>query len=318
MAKSRGRKQRKPQQRVIRRKPESAPRSPSLLAGPRTPYVMRGNMPMTARILEQAPPDALVELLLPNLWAGIADESGAPANICVDSCLTLKYAYGQLGIRSELALTDLVVREANGDSVLHGTPEPSWNDDGTVFHGHCILLLPDSGRHVDATVEQFAQVRDQGGGPLIGRSVTSSEELPPGQLLPPGTRLAVQRSEIVMLYTLSHLSVADVIDGKPWITENAHRHYRAGVNLASLTLQALRMPEVIGRARQSPHPRLRALLRAVGDAPQEVDDERNVRFALHGPHGPQPLRLDEIPLPATTPAPYPRPLPVEATGTNSP
>ncbi|GAA2662624.1 hypothetical protein GCM10010307_81860 [Streptomyces vastus] len=40
---------------------------------------------------------------------------------------------------------------------------------------------------------------------------------------------------------------------------------------------------------------------------QEVDDKRNLRFALQGPDGPQPLRLDEIPLPASTPAPYPRP-----------
>ncbi|MCX4404394.1 hypothetical protein OG840_22545 [Streptomyces sp. NBC_01764] len=112
--------------------------------------------------------------------------------------------------------------------------------------------------------------------------------------------------------------MADVIDGQPWIIQNAHRHYRAGVNLASLLFQALRMPEVIGRARQAPYPRLRALLRAVGDAPQEVDDERNLRFTLQGPDGPQRLRLDEIPLPATTPAPYPRPLPAEVTGTTTP
>jgi hypothetical protein len=92
-------------------------------------YAMRGDMAVAARILEQAPPDALVEPLLPNLWAGIAQESGAPANIRVDSCLALKYAYGQLGIRAELALADLTVREANGDGVLHGTPAPSWNDD---------------------------------------------------------------------------------------------------------------------------------------------------------------------------------------------
>jgi hypothetical protein len=64
-------------------------------------------MVVAARILEQAPADAPVEPLLPNLWAGIAQESGAPANIRVDSCLTLKYAYGQLGIRAELALADL-------------------------------------------------------------------------------------------------------------------------------------------------------------------------------------------------------------------
>jgi len=97
---------------------------------------------------------------------------------------------------------------------------------------------------------------------LVGRSVASTEEFLPGQLPPPGTRTVVQRGKIVMMYTLSHLSAADVVDGQPWITQNAHRHYRADVNLASLLLQALRMPEVIGRACQTPYPRLRALLRA--------------------------------------------------------
>ncbi|MFJ4931573.1 hypothetical protein [Streptomyces sp. NPDC088736] len=264
---------------------------------------------MTARILEKAPPDALVELLLPQLWAGIAEESGAPANICVDSCLTLKYAYGQLGIRAELALADLTIREANGDGVLHGTPEPTWSEDGTRFNGHCILLLPDSGRYVDATVEQFKKVREQTGGPLIGRSVASTTTVEPGQLLPPGSQLVVQRGSIVMMYTLSHLSTREVIDDQPWIRQHAHRHFRAGVNLASLVVDALRMAEVIGRARQAPYPRLRALLRALGDAPLEIDGNRDARFALSGTDGARSLRLDEVPLPAPTPAPFPRPLP---------
>jgi hypothetical protein len=74
---------------------------------------MRGDTRVMAGLLENAPPDALVELLLPHLWAGAAE--GEPANVCVDSCLTLKYAYRKLGIRAELALADLVVREANGN-----------------------------------------------------------------------------------------------------------------------------------------------------------------------------------------------------------
>src|ERR1044072_6615827 len=46
----------------------------------------------------------------------------------------------------------------------------------------------------------------------------------------------------------------------------AHLH-RTGVNVASFALAALRDEGVRGRATQAPHPRLRALLRAVGDAP---------------------------------------------------
>jgi hypothetical protein len=69
------------------------------------------------------------------------------------------------------------------------------------------------------------------------------------------------------------------------------------------------MPQVIGRARQAPHPRLQAILRTLGDIPQDLSDGRDVRFVLAGPDGPRSVRLDEIPLPPTTPAAYPRPLP---------
>jgi GTPase len=57
-----------------------------------------------------------------------------------------------------------------------------------------------------------------------------------------------------------------------------HRH--TGVNVALLMLAALRTPEVIGRAMQSPYPRLRALLRAVGEVPYDVEEDRDVRFCM--------------------------------------
>ena len=292
------RKSRTPQRRVPRRRPTTAA-LPG--AGGNT---LRGSQAVTAAILAQAPPDALVELLLPNMWALIAE--GAPANICVDSCLTLQHAYGQFGIRSELVLVDLAIRKADGSGVLHGTPDPHWREDGKTFNGHCMLHLVDSGRFVDATVEQFEEVRAQGGGPLVGRMVASTHELQPGQVLPPGTTSGVQRGDILMAYTVSGADTAELIDRQPWVAAHASQHHRAGVNLASLALNTLRAREVIGRARQAPYPRLRAILRALGDAPGEADADRDVRFTLPGPDGEQRLRLDEIPLPPTTPAPYPR------------
>ncbi|MGH3311988.1 MAG: hypothetical protein ACRDP3_15610 [Streptomyces sp.] len=269
---------------------------------------MQGDMRVLYGILSRAQPDALVELLLPHLWAGGAH--GRPANVCVDSCLTLKYAYGQLGIRAEVVLVDLVIREAHGAAVLHGTAEPSWNAEGTVFDGHCILHLPYSGRSADPTIEQFAVVREQGGGPVVGRIIAGSESLVPGGAFPPGTSVEIQRGDLRLLYTVSNSSVSEVIDEQSWIAAHAGAHYRAGVNLASLALEALRTPAVVGRARQVPYPRLWALLAAVGDAPQEPDDNRDARFLLPGAEGPRSLRLDEIPLPAATPGPYPRPSPV--------
>ncbi|MET7640009.1 hypothetical protein [Streptomyces sp. NPDC005438] len=61
-----------------------------------------------------------------------------------------------------------------------------------------------------------------------------------------------------------------------------------------------------GAVRQGP--RLRALLRAVGDAPYGPDEARDIRFHLPAEDGQERwLRLDEIPLPPATPAAWPRP-----------
>ena len=79
------------------------------------------------------------------------------------------------------------------------------------------------------------------------------------------------------------------------------------MNVASFTLVALRGEEVRGRAMQTPYPRLRALLRAVGDAPYETDEAGDVRFCLPDQNGRERwLRLDEIPLAPTVPAAWPR------------
>lgn len=113
---------------------------------------LKGNLGMQATLLEQAPPNQLVELLLPHPWASIAERAGAPSNICVDAALALRHAFGQYGIRSELQPVDL---------------------NGTVFHGYCLLVLPDSQRMVDATVGQFAQIAALEQGPLINRTAAA-------------------------------------------------------------------------------------------------------------------------------------------------
>ncbi|MGW7468534.1 hypothetical protein ACWGJT_28715 [Streptomyces xantholiticus] len=88
---------------------------------------------------------------------------------------------------------------------------------------------------------------------------------------------------------------------------HAASHRRTGVNVASLALVALRGEGVRGRAMQTPYPRLGALLQTVGDAPYETDESRDIRFRLPDQDGRDRwLRLDEIPLPPTTPAAWPR------------
>lgn len=72
---------------------------------------LKGNLGMQATLLEQAPPDQLVELLLPHLWASIAEEVGAP----------------------ELQPVDLNIRTQEGGEEVFRTSEQSWSADGTVF-----------------------------------------------------------------------------------------------------------------------------------------------------------------------------------------
>jgi hypothetical protein len=262
---------------------------------------------VTSGVLQHSPPEQLVELVTPYLWTYIVE--GIPANTCVDGCLTLRYAYGQFGIRAEPQPVSLVVCDEHGQELVATTKEPSWSADGRVFHGHCVLALPNSQRLVDATVEQFAPVRELAQGPLVGRTVYANPPAPVGQLMAPGAMFGVQRGSLQLIYTVAAEEYSSIVDDQQWVTDLADQHYRTGVNLASLVLLAQRDESVIGRALQAPYPRLRALLRAIGDAPEETDDVGDVRFQLAVDGETKSLRLDEIPLPPTTPAPYPRTTP---------
>src|SRR3954468_3236665 len=96
----RGRKQRTPQKRVPRSPSVPRPRVAAAVL-PSGGLPLRGSLDATARMLEHAKPDQLVELVLPYLWVALAD-GRVPANVCVDACMTLRNAYGQLGVRAEL------------------------------------------------------------------------------------------------------------------------------------------------------------------------------------------------------------------------
>jgi hypothetical protein len=78
-----------------------------------------------------------------NMWVLRAAESGAPPNVCVGACQTLRYALGQFAIGAELAAVDLVVDDPGrappftGLPSLHGTAR-NWT--GTASCG-----CPDGG-----------------------------------------------------------------------------------------------------------------------------------------------------------------------------
>ncbi|MFF3505517.1 hypothetical protein [Streptomyces sp. NPDC003247] len=141
-----------------------------------------------------------------------------------------------------------------------------------------MLVLPDSERFVDATVEQFDEVREVGAGPMIGKVAMSTNDDSP--MVEPGGQVMLQRGDLVLTYTIAGPdAVASVVE-HPESVAHTDGHHRTGVNVASFTLVVLRGEGVRGRAMQAPHPRLRALLRAVGDAPYEADEAGDVRFRL--------------------------------------
>jgi len=179
---------------------------------------------------------------------------------------------------------------------------PSW--DGTELDGRCILWLPDSGRIVDPTVVQFQEVaRMRPLGPVVGsvaaivgqgQDVTT---ITAGKTLPSGTQFPLRRRSSTLLYTTASEAADHVVTGNPWMLQRLPGHQRAGRNLAAWALEALRRPAVIGRARTVPHPRVIALLDAVGDAPCEIDGAGDCYFLLRGGGQDRRLMIDQIPLP---------------------
>lgn len=140
---------------------------------------------------------------------------------------------------------------------------------------------------------------------MVGKVTMSIHE--DGSLVEPGTQVILQRGDLTLTYTVAGPEAPASIVEHPEAIAHTDRHRRTGVNTASLTLAALREEGVRDRALQAPHPRLHALLEAVGDTPYEADEAQDLRFRLPDQRGQEQwLRLDEIPLPPDSPAGWPR------------
>jgi hypothetical protein len=246
-------------------------------------------------------PDLMVELLPALLW--LEHASGHPTNLCVSGCVTLHYAYAALGIEAKPRAVDLVVsNQRTGDRTLYGRPEPHWS--GSTFHGHCVLWLPGSQRFIDPTVEQYPEVRKYGLGPICGR-IAASLATPQQQAalqrgeMPAGTAIGVERMDLLLLYTTVDERFGDVVMAGSTVVENLAVARTSGWNLASEALVLLGRPDVIDRARRSPHSHVRALLDVLADADAEVDDAGDWRFNLPSDAGTGRAgrRLDELELP---------------------
>jgi tetratricopeptide (TPR) repeat protein len=260
----------------------SAGRDPSLV-----PPEMRGY---------RMPPDGLVVTLMATAYAAI--HAGEPARHCIDACRVLHYAYAQFGIRSELRAVVLTIRADDGRAGR--TPVPSWN--GSELAGHAILCLPDAGRLVDATVDQFPWVG--GTGPLVGGAgPLAGGATPMGDQFSAGSSVLVRRGDLTLVYTICSDETTRLILDRASVSTVAEEYRNQGIQLASTFLAGLaESPPTAAQARQAPYPRLAAYLDAIEDATIGHDDDG---FWYVIPPSTARLRLDEILLPAGTPGPAP-------------
>ncbi|MET9648428.1 hypothetical protein [Streptomyces syringium] len=168
----------------------------------------------------------------------------------------------------------------------------------------CRLVLPDSGRFVDATVEQFDEVREIGMGPMVGKVALSIDG--DGSLMKPGAQVVIQREGLVLTYTVAGPEALASIVEHPEAVAHADGHRRTGVNVASFTLAALRGEGVRGRAMQAPIRDCEPCCERWVMSRMRQTRPGTCASACRITAKERWLRLDEIPLPPTAPASWPR------------
>jgi hypothetical protein len=229
---------------------------------------------------------------LPRVYTFHAE--GHLANHCIDATHTLMYAYRQLGVESEILPVDLAIkRMSDGAMLYHGTPEPRWDEKGQ-YTSHAVLHLTERHSLIDVTVEQYPAIAALGMGPVIGRGRVANQPLLPGQSLPPGSAMALQRKDLLIVYTVADPDHMQVVRADERII-NAQESYRRFGNTCAVTmLNLLRMPDVKDRRHLLPD-RTQAFLRAIGDAKPNEDDRHEFGYDLPDAYGQlRRTTLDEI------------------------
>jgi hypothetical protein len=107
-------------------------------------------------LLETASAETLPLIALPAVLLWNAAEDQAAAAHCVDACQVLHYALGEYGIGSQIEAVRLRIDRDGRPGTLWGE-NPRYNADGT-FNGHTVLVVPEAGRLIDPTIQQFPEV----------------------------------------------------------------------------------------------------------------------------------------------------------------
>ncbi|WP_433358695.1 hypothetical protein [Streptosporangium sp. CA-115845] len=241
----------------------------------------------------RAASDPMQVVSLPPLFLDlVAAEYLAPAERCLDDCMTLVHAYAQLGIPAQVRAVQLTITDASAKtSLTHGTLTPWW-EDGKI-HGHTVVWLPTLGSLVDVTAEQFSQIAALDEGPVIATRLPADT----------GDRIQVRRKGVLLTYVLAPLETTVALLDHPVPRADAADYRRRGVNVASavLAIMADSLPQQ--SIQLIPHQRAAALVEAVRGLPEHLTPTQDRRFLLPGPGGePLVVQLDQIPLPAGCPA----------------
>jgi hypothetical protein len=235
-------------------------------------------------LMQVAPPDALPLVGLTSVWLWNLAEDGQTAAHCVDGCLTLHHALAEYGIGSRVEAIGLSI-EGNGSRTLYASRQgPRYNADGS-FNGHAVLVVPDAGRFIDPTIQQYPEVPD-----------SERAMLPLQGPLPASDGLGDQSFDVHRGdHVVTYLPVPEHQRQNwrsPAISARTDDYSKAGANLAANVFAMMRLEGLRDKMEQSPYPRLRRLLTAL-DGAQPVADSHGFRFA--DPATGTELRLSDVP-----------------------
>ncbi|MFC0861690.1 hypothetical protein ACFHYQ_05195 [Sphaerimonospora cavernae] len=295
MAKSRGRKSHS-NTRAVSRSGDPRRRAMAQKVAEQIDPVQRAAARVGGITAAVAPSDPMqLPTLLPLFIDMVATVNLAPAERCLDDCMTLVHAYAQLGIPAQVRAVELTVTNTSTkSSVTHGSLTPRWEDD--MIHGHTVVWLPTLEHLVDVTAEQFAEIAALDDGPIIAghRGPRLSGNAP--------ISIKVKRKDLLLTYTLASMPTSAALLDHPVPHAEAENYRRRGINVASAAVKILASSLPPGSTRLIPHKRAAALVEAVRELPEHLTPTEDQRFLLPGPDGEHVVaQLDEIPLPPGTP-----------------
>jgi hypothetical protein len=292
-------------------------------------------MPLAEPLAFAALPPLALHAVKSRLPAGTA----ASGSRCVDDCLTLAYAYAELGIEAQVRVATLTVTDITTHAeAAYGDPRPRWDDGGfsghTGFTGHTVVWLPERRYLIDPAAERFPEIAAYQAGPVIAQAPpetdpaspetdtaspetdTASPETDTASPEPAGTdpdavTLTVARGYLRIGYALSGQAASAGILDAPGAQASRNASGRAGINVASELVWLLASQRTADDTAVIPYPRAAALI----DAARNLDrygslgedfffaERGSSGEAAPGPEQGRPVRLHQIPLPAGTPAP---------------